>query len=158
MNRRVAYVRRLSGGREPACHGCASLSLPVWVIVRSAALPLSGRADEVDEVLREPDFIEGLRDRPHLHRCERSPCIDSARLDRHPNTLRMRTTCPGTSPCSTNHRRRIDHGERQVEGAEGTREAMRSGKSVLDLVRERKLLSEEQIQKLMDVKALTGQR
>lgn len=37
-------------------------------------------------------------------------------------------------------------------------EAMRSGKSVLDLVRERKLLSKEQIQKLMDVKALTGQR
>jgi aspartate ammonia-lyase len=37
-------------------------------------------------------------------------------------------------------------------------EAMRSGKSIFDLVREQKLLSEEQIQKLMDVKALTGQR
>ena len=37
-------------------------------------------------------------------------------------------------------------------------EAMRSGKSIFELVREQKLLSEEQIQKLMDVKALTGQR
>jgi aspartate ammonia-lyase len=37
-------------------------------------------------------------------------------------------------------------------------EAMRSGKGVLELVRERKLLSEEQIDRLMDVKALTGQR
>jgi aspartate ammonia-lyase len=37
-------------------------------------------------------------------------------------------------------------------------EAMRSGKTVLDLVREQKLLSEEQIKKLMDVKALTGQQ
>ena len=43
---------------------------------------------------------------------------------------------------------------RELKGAE----AMRSGKSVLDLVRERKLLSEEQILELMDVKALTGQR
>ena len=37
-------------------------------------------------------------------------------------------------------------------------EAMRSGKSILDRVREQKLLSEEQIKKLMDVKALTGQQ
>jgi len=37
-------------------------------------------------------------------------------------------------------------------------EAMRSDKSILDLVRQQKLLSEDQIQKLMDVKALTGQQ
>jgi aspartate ammonia-lyase len=37
-------------------------------------------------------------------------------------------------------------------------EAMRTDKSILDLVREQKLLSEDQINTLMDVKALTGQR
>ncbi len=37
-------------------------------------------------------------------------------------------------------------------------EAMRTGKNVLDLVREQKLLTEQQIDELMDVKALTGQR
>jgi len=37
-------------------------------------------------------------------------------------------------------------------------EAMRSGKSILDLVREQKLLTEEQIAKLMQVKALTGEQ
>jgi aspartate ammonia-lyase len=36
-------------------------------------------------------------------------------------------------------------------------EAMRTNKSVLQLVREQKLLTEEQIQKVMNVKALTGQ-
>ena len=64
MNRRIAYLRKISGGRKPACHGCASLSLPVWVfwlIVLSAALPLSGRADEVDEILRERvDAMRGV--------------------------------------------------------------------------------------------------
>jgi len=35
---------------------------------------------------------------------------------------------------------------------------MRSDKSILDLVRQQKLLSEDQIRKLMDVKALTGQQ
>ena len=37
-------------------------------------------------------------------------------------------------------------------------EAMKTNKGVLELVREKKLLSEEQIKKLMDVKALTGQQ
>ncbi len=37
-------------------------------------------------------------------------------------------------------------------------EAMRTNKSVLQLVREKKLLTEEQIKKVMDVKALTGQQ
>jgi hypothetical protein len=37
-------------------------------------------------------------------------------------------------------------------------EAMKTNKGVLELVREKKLLTEEQIQKLMDVKALTGQQ
>jgi aspartate ammonia-lyase len=37
-------------------------------------------------------------------------------------------------------------------------EAMRTNKSVLQLVREQKLLTEEQIKKVMDVKALTGQQ
>ncbi|MFN8628086.1 MAG: aspartate ammonia-lyase [Candidatus Binatia bacterium] len=37
-------------------------------------------------------------------------------------------------------------------------EAMRTNKGILDLVREQKLLNEEQIRKLMDVKALTGQQ
>jgi aspartate ammonia-lyase len=35
---------------------------------------------------------------------------------------------------------------------------MRTGKSVVDLVRERKLLSQEQMQKLVDVQAVIGQR
>ena len=35
---------------------------------------------------------------------------------------------------------------------------MKTNKGVLELVREKKLLSEEQLEKLMDVKALTGQR
>jgi aspartate ammonia-lyase len=35
-------------------------------------------------------------------------------------------------------------------------EAMRTNKSVLQLVREQKLLTEEQIKKVMDVKTLTG--
>ncbi len=37
-------------------------------------------------------------------------------------------------------------------------EAMKTNKGVLELVREKKLLSEEQIKQLMDVKALTGQK
>jgi aspartate ammonia-lyase len=37
-------------------------------------------------------------------------------------------------------------------------EAMKTNKGVLELVREKKLLTEEQIKKLMDVKALTGQQ
>jgi aspartate ammonia-lyase len=36
-------------------------------------------------------------------------------------------------------------------------EAMRTNKSVLQLVREQKLLTEEQIKQVMNVKALTGQ-
>jgi aspartate ammonia-lyase len=37
-------------------------------------------------------------------------------------------------------------------------EAMRTNKTVLQLVREQKLLTEEQIKKVMNVKALTGQQ
>jgi len=37
-------------------------------------------------------------------------------------------------------------------------EAMRTDKNVLDLVREQNLLTEDQINQLMDVKALTGQQ
>lgn len=35
---------------------------------------------------------------------------------------------------------------------------MRTNKSVMQLVREQKLLTEEQIKKVMNVKALTGQQ
>ena len=35
---------------------------------------------------------------------------------------------------------------------------MKTNKGVLELVREKKLLTEEQIKQLMDVKALTGQK
>src|SRR5438034_8146946 len=60
----ASWLHWLPGLRvmRPACHGCAGVSFCVWVfwlIVLSAALPLSGRADEVDEVLRER--VEAMR-------------------------------------------------------------------------------------------------
>ena len=60
-NRRVAYLRKVSPG-ERAGQSCAEQFFRVWVfwlIVLSAALPLSGRADEVDEVMRER--VEAMR-------------------------------------------------------------------------------------------------
>jgi len=44
------------------------------------------------------------------------------------------------------------------KGTELAAEAIRTNKSVLQLVREQKLLTEEQIKKVMNVKALTGQQ
>jgi aspartate ammonia-lyase len=38
------------------------------------------------------------------------------------------------------------------------KEALRSGKGILELIREKKLLTEDQIKKLLDPAALTGQQ
>ena len=38
------------------------------------------------------------------------------------------------------------------------KEALESGKGILELIREKKLLTEEQIKKLLDPAALTGQK
>ena len=38
------------------------------------------------------------------------------------------------------------------------KEALQSGKGILELIREKKLLTEDQIKKLMDPAALTGQK
>jgi aspartate ammonia-lyase len=92
--------------------------------------------------------IEATRVATHALHALRTRCIDGIQ----PNESRLKKYFESTSQVATALTPRLGY----AETAKLVQEALREDKSVLDLVRERKLIPEDELGKLIDLRSLTG--